>query len=127
MIFGECKNLSNTPKDADTWNEVTDQFLKLASVAEECEAKLVVPAAQVEDFPDHVKQRIKTELSGTIPFLLLNNDDLQKGHRKVGKESSSMRLDLHDLLPKQFPERAVHRTAGPRHINLGWAMYTKQS
>ena len=126
LIFGECKTLSNTPKDADTWTEVTDQFLKLAFAAKECRANLVVLATQVEEFPDHVRQRIKTKLDHEMPFLLLTNGDLGEGYRTVQNGDSPKRLDLGDLLPEQFPEQLVQSTGATRQISFGSWSYTKR-
>jgi DNA-directed RNA polymerase subunit RPC12/RpoP len=123
LVFGEAKT---APRKPDVWREATDQFFRLASVARECNAALVVFAAQVSEFPDDVASRIETELSGKIPFLLLKNQDLEIGYRKTQNGGPMDRLTFGDLIADEFPEKAIQRTSGPRQIGLGWGLYTAQ-
>ncbi|MGE0533446.1 MAG: hypothetical protein AB7O68_00625 [Pirellulales bacterium] len=127
LVFGECKKLTSTPDDATSWDTVTGQFLKLASIAIECGGAIVVLAALVDVYPDTVQQRIETELSGKIPFLLLNKADLEKGRRPAQTDKEWPSLILEDLLPERFPEVRIEREPGPRQIKLGWAVYKSES
>ncbi len=125
LVFGECKNLTSTPHDAASWQITTNQFLTLASVAIDCGGAMVTLSALVDAFPEGVQHRIETELSGRIPFLLLNKADLEMGQRPSQPDKEWPSIDLHNLLPTRFPETQVERTPGLRQINFGWSVYTK--
>jgi len=125
LVFGECKKLTSTPHDAATWSATADQFLKLATVAIECQGSLAVLAALVDAFPEEIHHRIEKELSGKIPFLLLNKADLNKGHRSSEPGKEWPPLDLRKLVLTKFPESQVARTPGQRQIKLGWSVYKK--
>lgn len=114
LVFGECKKLTSTPHNSASWNSTVDQFLNLASVAIECGVGLVVLAALVDAFPEDVQRRIDTELTGKIPFLLLNKTDLEKGERPAQPDKAWPPIGLHDLRAEQFPEAAVEKTPGRR-------------
>lgn len=124
IVFGECKTM---PQHPQMWDRITDQFLTMADVAIKCEASIAVLSAQVESFPSNVQERIGNELDAKISYLLLNNDDLQRGNRKIERKNAVPWLRLDDLLPTKFPERPSPARAGPRTINFGWAVYTKSS
>jgi DNA-directed RNA polymerase subunit RPC12/RpoP len=122
IVMGECKSM---PKNAKLWGEIAQQFLDLASVAIECRASVVLFATQVTEIPEQFTERVAAELDGRIPFILLNAEDLEKGHRRVDRGGSGSFLGLHDLIPTKFPDRAVANNSGPRHIKLGWGIFTK--
>lgn len=104
LVFGECKRMVSTPDGSQVWRQVLEQFLSLVSVAMDCGASLVVLAAQVHDFPANVKQTIESQVGGKIPFLLLNNLDLDQGYRDIGEGELCRYLELRDLIPTEFPE-----------------------
>ena len=120
LVFGECKKLTSTPHDSTSWNSTVEQFLRLATVAIECSAELVVLAALVDVFPEDGQRRIETELAGRIPFLLLNKADLEKGLRYANPAPGRLPLRLHELLPSRFPDPPVERAGGRRQIKLAW-------
>ncbi len=124
LIFGEAKT---SPRRSDVWNQATDQFLELAGVAQACNAALVVFAAQVPQFPSDVSKKIEAELTGKIPFLLLNNGDLELGFRQTSESGAMSRLAFGNLIPAEFPEQPIRRTPGVRQIELGWGVFTAQS
>lgn len=125
LVFGECKKLTNTPHDATSWEKTTEQFLRLASVAIQCDGGLVVLAALVDSYPAEVEQRINEELSERISVLLLTKTDLEKGRRPSGTENDWLSLSIHDLVPTTFPEPKVERTPGRRQFSLGWWVHSK--
>ena len=125
LVFGECKTLASTPHDAASWNSTIEQFLHLVAAAIECGGEIVVLAALVDGFPEHVQRRVEAEVSGRIPVLLLNKRDLEKGRRPAHPENEWPSVNLQGLIPPKFPELEVERAAGPRQIKLGWALYTK--
>lgn len=126
LVFGECKRLTNTSPDSKIWEQTTTQFLDLASVAIECKGAIVVLAAQVDEFPSQVQERIERELAGRIPYLLLANSDLQKGHRPYPAGTNCSWLNLADLIPDPFPEEPYRRSPGVREINYKWSKFTKE-
>jgi hypothetical protein len=125
LVFCECKRLERTPPEAQVWDDIVSKFLEMATIATRCQGSLVVLAAQVREYPQSVRDRIKTEVGGSIPYLLLNKDDLETGHREVQDGSGSHRLNFYDLLPIPFPERPRPATDTPRTIHTGWAIYSR--
>jgi hypothetical protein len=104
---------------------VTNQFLELATVAQECRATIVFLAAQVDHFPDHVKNKIEQELSGRIFYLLLNNSDLEAGPRAREGGQDWEWLRMIDFVSSPFPETQSERTPGPRQIIDPFSIFTK--
>jgi hypothetical protein len=127
LVFGECKKLTNTPSDAESWRRATEQFLRLASVALECGGRLVTLSALVDAFPDEVQCEIESALAGEISFLLLTKADLEKGCRAGNPENEGSLLHLRDLLPNPFPEPTAEQAPGNRTIDLGWSVFTKDA
>jgi DNA-directed RNA polymerase subunit RPC12/RpoP len=125
LVFCECKRLEQTPPDARVWDEVVTQFLETAEIARRCKGSLAVLSAQVSTFPDTIRNRIKAAVGTSIPFLLLDKLDLEKGYRdkQVGKFTPP--VGLHDLLPTRFPERPRPQLDKPRTINMGWGVFTR--
>lgn len=122
FVFGECKGLADTPLDADTWRPVTDQFLDTAAVARECNGDIAILAAMVEEFPIDVRNRIEKELTGKIPYLLLDKRDLETGFREERGEIRS-RMSLRSVIPILHPER-VNDIEGTRTIRMGGMTHT---
>lgn len=120
--FCECKLLEETLPRAQVWERVVVKFLELAAIAKTCQGSFVVLASMVKDYPRDVEERIKTELDGSIPWLLLNRHDLEKGYRNVGGGSPE-RVRLHHLIPEPFPERPGQVTDKPRTIVMGGVLY----
>jgi hypothetical protein len=125
LVFCECKRLEDMPSGAKSWDEVVTQFLETATVARRCSASLVVLAALVEDYPEHVRDRIATGMSNIAPHLLLTKQDLEAGHREVQDRGHARSIRLHDILPVPFPERPREPTDRPRTIDMGWGIYTR--
>lgn len=122
LVFAECKTLVDTPSDAAVWTKVVDQFLELANLAIACGGDLVVLAAQVDNYPDEVVQRIEDVLKDQISYILLDASDLASGHRKL---EGGRWLSMSDLLPEEFPESPRVREGGPREMNFGYMKFTK--
>jgi hypothetical protein len=125
LIFCECKRLQGIPTGASVWNEVVSQFLETAVVAKQCGGSLVVLAAQVDEFPSEVRERIEQELMPAMPHLLLDRLDLEKGHRTVEEENSKRHMRLRDLIPVPFPEVPRRLDDKPRTIDFGWSVFTR--
>jgi hypothetical protein len=117
--------LGSTPLEARVWDEVVAQFPETASVARRCRASLVVLAAQAEDFPADVRDRIAAGIGPGRPHLLLTKQDLEGGHRDVQDPGPGRPIGLDDLLPDPFPERVREPTDRPRTINTGHFLYTR--
>ena len=107
------------------WDDIVNKFLEMATIATRCQGSLVVLAAQVGEYPQSVQDRIKAEVGGSIPYLLLNKEDLETGYREVKDGSGSHRLSFYDLLPIPFPERPTHAADTPRTIHTGWGIYSR--
>lgn len=123
LVFCECKRLEDTPAGTKVWDEVTTQFIETASVAKRCGGSLVVLAAQVDAFPEDVKDRLSREIGTNIPYLLLDKTDLEAGHRDISQGGPSRPLGFYDLIPVPFPEPSRPATDKPRIINMGWGVY----
>lgn len=119
LVFCECKNLEDTPSDTKVWDEVITQFIETARIAKLCKGSLAILASRTIDYPQSVQDRLKDELKESIPYLLLNRDDLEKGYRS-GKDNN---FTLHDLLPLPFPEtpkvKSETKSGNPRTIQFG--------
>ena len=104
FVFCECKNLEETPNScpiaagncprnsptrSQLWDDVVSQFLQTARLAKACKGCLAVLACKVTEYPVAVMERLKAELGSSIPYLLLKNDDLEKGYRLV-KDGKSL-------------------------------------
>jgi DNA-directed RNA polymerase subunit RPC12/RpoP len=124
LVFCECKNLEETPADSTLWDSVVDQFLETATIAKTCGASLVILAAQVGMFPQTVVDRINAALGASLPHLLLNKNDLERGHREIHRKDHPTRLSLDDLIPLAFPERPRELADKPRTISIGWGTWT---
>lgn len=125
VVFVECKRLAQVTADTSTWPGVTKKFFELADVAVACHASLVVLAAQVVDFPETVKEEIHAKLSGRIPFLLLNNQDLESGHRSMNNEKEWLWMSIQNVLPKESPESPNEGRSGTREMMIGGGHFTK--
>jgi len=125
LVFCECKRLERTPPEAQVWDEIVNQFLEMATIGTRCHGSLIVLAAQVGEYPQPVQDRIKAEVGGSIPYLLLNKEDLETGYREVKGESGSHRLGFYDLLPLPFRERPRRAADKPRTIHTGWGIYSR--
>src|SRR5262249_26325456 len=125
LVFCECKCLEKTPADAQVWDDVVDQFLETARIAKLCNGNLAVLASRTSAYPQPVMDRIKAELGSSIPYVLLDKNDLEKGYRSVQEETLERHLAFYDLLPVPFPEKPRDRTGKPRTINMGWGVYTQ--
>ncbi|NQT15415.1 MAG: hypothetical protein HQ582_21845 [Planctomycetes bacterium] len=125
LVFCECKTLKETAPEAGVWEDVVSQFLETATLAETCQGNLVVLAAQVGEFPQAVQERIKAELGAKIPYLLLNKNDLETGHRSIEHDGHTRWFGLSDLIPPSFPERPRETTDKPRMIDMGWSRHTR--
>ncbi len=119
LIFCECKNLEETPSDSKVWDEVATQFIETARIAKKCKASLSILASRAIDYPQSVQDRLKDELKESIPYLLLNREDLEKGYRPC--KDNNFTLD--DLLPSPFPEtprvKSETDSGNPRTIQFG--------
>jgi len=124
LVFCECKNLDATATDAKVWDEVVAQFLETARIAKMCNGSIAVLASRSSEYPQVVQDRLKDELGTTIPYLLLNRDDLDKGFRPIKEDKFTRHLALYDILPIPFPEAPRDRSGKPRTINMGWGVYT---
>ena len=125
LVFCECKRLEQTPPDTKVWEEVRTQFLETASVAKRCGGSLVVLAARVNEYPQSVRSSIKTELGDSIPYLLLDKQDLETGRRYIPAESPRLPLSLRDLIRDPFPEQPRPQSDKPRTINMGWSVFSR--
>lgn len=125
LIFCECKSLDETAADSPVWNDVVSQFVETARVAALCKAHLAVLACRAGAYPQAVHDRIVQEVGNSIPYLLLNKDDLEKGYRPVQEGTHTRHLAFYDLLPIAFPETPSEPKDKPRTINMGWGTYTK--
>ncbi|MDZ7618508.1 MAG: hypothetical protein U1E05_16010, partial [Patescibacteria group bacterium] len=121
-VFVECKTLAGMPDKADVWGTVVDQFLDLAEVAIRCRASLVVLACKIQRYSDEVHQQIDGRLKNRIPYLLLDRNDLENGHRKVEERGW---LSLSDVMPVVFPEARIDREGEAREIRFGAMTHTK--
>jgi len=124
LVFCECKKLEGTPGGAKVWDDVVAQFVETARVAKSCRGSLVVLASRVSEYPKSVQRRLKRELGSSIPYLLLNREDLEKGYRPITRNNLETQLALGDVLPTPFPEKPMSRSGGPRTINMGWGVFT---
>lgn len=122
LVFAECKTLNEIPDEAGVWDEVVEQFLRLAEVATHCHADLVVLACQIDRYPDWLRHQIDDHIKNHIPHVLLNRNDLETGHRTVEK---GRWLSISDLMPVAFPERQTEQEGEVRHIRVGAMTYTK--
>src|SRR5262249_50490009 len=120
IVFCECKGLEETPSDAKVWDEVVTQFLETARIAKHCKADLAVLASRTSEYSQVVLDRIKAELGSSIPYLLLDKNDLEEGDRPVQIGTLMRHLAFYDLLPMPFPEKPRERNGRPRTINMGW-------
>ncbi|MCH7604237.1 MAG: hypothetical protein IIB54_15890 [Planctomycetes bacterium] len=125
LIFAECKTLADISDDSTSWKPITEQFLELAELAIELRIGAVLLAAQVDRYPDDVKQDINDRLGNRIPHLLLDRSDLEAGHRIV-KQEPDRRMQLLDFLSNPFPEAPLERrTSGDRTIDFGYMVYKR--
>ncbi len=124
LVFCECKRLEQTPGGTKVWDNVVDQFLETAKIAKRCKGHLVVLGAQTADYPQGVRDRIKAELGESIPYLLLDKQDLENGRRDVQQDTLTRALAFADVIPRSFPERTREKSDTPRAINMGWGIYT---
>jgi hypothetical protein len=122
LVFCECKRLSGTSVEAPVWVKIVDQFMELVRVAEACHGDLVVLASQIDSYPQSVEDRIREELKGRLPYLLLNSHDLERGYRNVD-DGGDDRLRLHDLFAMRFPEAQRPVTGESRRVEIGGAIY----
>jgi hypothetical protein len=125
LVFCECKCLRETSADAKVWDDVVVQFLETARIAKLCNANLAVLASQAENYPQAVVDWIKAALGGSVPYLLLTKDDLEKGYRPIEDRPLKRHLAFCDLLPIPFPEKPREAADKPRTINMGWGVYTR--
>ena len=123
LVFGECKRLSNTPHDAKAWKRTVEQFIEVATVASECDAKRVFLAAMVEDFPADVRECIQSKLSGGIELLLLGRAELETG--RICNENQRQAASGGPLAAAKPPEAIAGNQSGTRMVKFGGAMYTK--
>jgi len=119
LIFCECKNLEVTPSDAKVWGDVATQFIETARIAKLCQGSVAILASRTIDYPQFIQDRLKDELKESIPYLLLNREDLENGYRS-GEDKNLM---LDDLLPSLFPEtprvKSETDSGNPRTIQFG--------
>jgi DNA-directed RNA polymerase subunit RPC12/RpoP len=127
LVFCECKNVEETPHDARVWEELRTQFLETANVAKRCGGSLVVLAARVDRYPQAVQSSIETELRDSIPYLLLDKQDLEKGYRSTSAEPHHRPLSIRDLVRNPFPEKPRPQSDKPRTIKMGWGIHTQGS
>jgi hypothetical protein len=123
LIFCECKNLCKTKGQEKNWDEIVAQFLRTAEIAKRCKGNLVVLSSQVDNYPAEVRDRIVAELKSSIPFLLLDNKDLEKGHREIQVNNLRGFLGLGDLIPRRFQDLPGNQSERGRIINYGWGVY----
>lgn len=122
LVFAECKTLSEIPGGAEVWEDVVTQFLQLAEVAMRCRADLAVLACRVGQYPDNVRQQVDDRLKNQIPYILLDRNDLETGHRRT---EDGMRLQIPDLVSHEFPESRTEQKGKPRQIRFSAMTYTK--
>jgi hypothetical protein len=125
LVFCECKRLQDTPMGAKVWDNVVTQFLETAEIAKRCKGSLAVLSAQVASYPDTVRHRIEAKLGTSIPFVLLDKQDLEKGYRNKQDGTLTRAMRLQDLLPIRFPEQPRPQSDKPRTINMGWGVHTR--
>ncbi|MFT3879823.1 MAG: hypothetical protein QM703_09205 [Gemmatales bacterium] len=123
LVFCECKTKARGGAE-EAWDKVIEQFLELGRTAEKCKANLLVLASLAPYYPEDVVAKISTELTGKIPFLLLNKNDLETGSRLIDDTDHKRSLALHDLIPKQFPESKRPSDGKPREIKMGYGIFT---
>ena len=114
LVFGECKDLSGSAQADDVWSAVLEQFFGTAEVAIRCGGHLVVLAAPVAAFPEPVVKTIQQRLDGKMAFLLLDGNDLERGHR-IGDDNCF--VGLGDIIPQPFRDAAKRRDG--RRIDFG--------
>jgi DNA-directed RNA polymerase subunit RPC12/RpoP len=123
LVFCECKRLEDTPSGTKVWDTVASQFIETAKIAKRCGGSLVVLAAQVSRFPQELEDRLKDGVGKSIPFLLLNKQDLESGYREVSAGGHRRSLGFFDLIPIPFPETQRQPDGKPRIVEMGGGIY----
>ena len=124
LVFCECKRFSSARPGTNVWDSVVSQFLETVRVASLCGGDLAVFASQATEYPQSVRDRIQEGIGTSIPYLLLDGRDLEKGSRDAPRSEPARPLGFYDLIPDPFPE-VVQKATRTGTINMGGMIYTR--
>ncbi|MCG7851870.1 MAG: hypothetical protein MIO92_05055 [Methanosarcinaceae archaeon] len=102
VVAVECKTLSETNIESETWNEIASQVKREVDLLKICAIKIMVFAAMCKEFPQEFMDKVLKITGNDISVLFLNKEDLMDGHRRLsfrGQQTRLMRLS--DILLSQ--------------------------
>jgi hypothetical protein len=93
LIAGECKDLSEKTKSADSaiWNNLAEQLKYPLSIAKECGFKLFFVSSFVERYPEDFKKRLQQMAGDSLKMLFITKEDMENGYRKYKDEKDKER------------------------------------
>jgi len=120
LVAAECKSLENTNNQSNVWKEIEGQLKKSIDLGRTCQIETLIVAGMCEKFPEEFKKNV-TDLAGKgMGVLFLNNEDLQKGNRRIssrGRQSRLLRIE--DILPSfRRPKKKGRKKKGGRTVAL---------
>ncbi len=125
LIAGECKDLSEKTKGADSaiWNNLAEQLKYPLSIAKECGFKLFFVSSFAERYPEDFKKRLQSMAGDSLKMLFITKEDLENGYRKYKDEKDKERhLSIYTLMqPKTTPKSKMKNSSKRRRtIDFGW-------
>jgi hypothetical protein len=120
LIATECKTLTESGIESETWIKLADQVKKQIAIGRICGIEILIVAAMCNEFPKDFKSEMTKMADQNMSIFLLNKNDLLEGHRHVpysGEQRRLMRLD--DIFPpKPFSSRKKRRKRGERVVTF---------
>jgi len=102
LVAAECKTLSATNTESNTWAEIADQVEREVDLLKICKIEIILVAAMCKDFPKEFKNKILEIIGNDLAVLFLNKEDLIEGHRRLPmRDQQTRRMRLKDILPSK--------------------------
>ena len=120
LIATECKTLTESGIESETWIKLADQVKKQIAIGRICGIETLIVAAMCNEFPEDFKSEMTKMADQNMSIFLLNKNDLLEGHRHVPYSGQQRRLmRLNDIFPpKPFSSRKKRRKRGERVITF---------
>jgi len=110
LVTAECKELSETKKDALVWNRILDDLHDPIEISAAVGVDLFVFSAMTKNIPDDFIKQLDKLVNNRMITLYLNKNDLEKGYRKkhIGKDSDRY-LSIDDLIRQDLLKRNIKK------------------